>query len=573
MPGNLPPPFDDELYPPEPLQPPEPPTSQDAAAVLRRRVDDLEALYNAAVELSSIVDWETLLTRVLAKGMQLVKSDAGSLLLLDDASNYLFVVRSQYLSKEIMTRTKVHMGEGIVGWVAQNGEPLLLVGPLESTQYPKSFPKPQAIGSSICVPICTPEKLIGVLTISRPVDTPHLTQDDLRLVAALGAHAGIALQNARGYRTARRNALQSEHLIQVSQQLAGSLDADVVLHSILDKAVELLQVQSGSLLLIDEQTRELVFCVVNGPAGAKLLNKRLPPGVGIVGAVARDGKPLIVNDAKADPRHYGEIDLATSTYTQSLLCVPLITKGRTIGVLEVLNKLDGTPFDTSDCDLLSAFAAQSAIALSNAQLYSELKRAFADTVRIIANAVEARDANTAGHTNRVTAIGLAIARELGWSREQMEYLEIGALLHDIGKIGMPDRILNKADDLTLEEYNLMKQHPIVGAQLLKGVGGLSNILPYILYHQERYDGKGYPFGLAGNAIPIEGRLLAVADTFDAMTSSRPYRDGLSAQEAVDEIVCHRGTQFDPQVVDALIAAHQKGRLKALLESDGSPIPI
>lgn len=539
--------------------------------LLRRRVDDLEALYNAAVELSSIVDWEILLTRVLEKAMALVKSTAGSLLLLDESSDCLFVVRSENLSKEIIARTKVRLGEGIAGWVAQNCEPLLLVGPIANEQYPKSFPKPLTIGSSICVPICAPEKMLGVLTLSRAVTAPHLTQDDLRLVSALGAHAGIALQNARGFRVARRNALQSEHLVQVSQHLAGSLDTDVVLHSILDKAVELLEAQSGSLLLVDEQTRELVFCVVNGPASRKLLNKRLPPGVGIVGAVARDGKPLIINDAKADPRHYGEIDLATATYTQSLLCVPLIAKGRTIGVVEIINKLDGTPFDKNDCDLLTAFAAQSSIALSNAQLYSELKRAFADTVRIIANAVEARDSNTAGHTNRVTAIGLAIAQELGWAREQMEFLEIGALLHDIGKIGMPDRVLNKPEDLTLEEYNLMKQHPIVGAQLLKGVGGLSSALPYILYHQERYDGKGYPFGLAGNAIPIEGRLLAVADTFDAMTSSRPYRDGLSVEEAVDEILRVRGTQFDPQVVDALIAAHQKGTLQESLASEGKSI--
>lgn len=557
------------LPPPEPFHPPEPATRQDTALVLRQRLVDMEALYNATAELSSIVEWDTLLTHTLAVAMRLVQVNTGSLLLFDESSQCLWVARSQNLSDEIVARTQVPLGEGIVGWVAQSREPLLLVGPVASAQYPKAFPKPQTIGSSICVPLSTPDQLLGVLNVSRPIDAPPLTHDDLRLITALGAHAGIALQNARRFRIARRNALQSEHLIQVSQHLAGSLDTQVVLHSILDKAVELLQGQSGSLLLIDPHTHELVFRVVNGPASAQLLNRRLPPGVGIAGVVARDGKPLIVNDAKADPRHYGEIDLETATYTQTLLCVPLIAKERTIGVLEVLNKLDGTPFDQSDSDLLSAFAAQSAVALSNAQLYSELKRAFADTVRIIANAVEARDATTSGHTIRVTAIGLALAQELGWSREQIETLEIGALLHDIGKIGMPDRILNKPNDLTQEEYAQMKQHPIVGAQMLKGVGGLSGALPYILYHQERYDGKGYPFGLVGDAIPIEGRLLAVADTFDAMTSNRPYRKGMSEQEAVNEILRHRGTQFDPRIVDALLAAHQKGLLARSIESGGA----
>jgi putative nucleotidyltransferase with HDIG domain len=247
--------------------------------------------------------------------------------------------------------------------------------------------------------------------------------------------------------------------------------------------------------------------------------------------------------------------------TLSLLAVPLITKAGVIGVLEVVNKRDGTPFDDDDCAALNALAIQSAIALENAKLYSDLKQAFTDTVRIIANAVEARDPYTAGHTNRVTNIALEIARELHWSREQIENLEIGALLHDIGKIGITDVILRKQGSLTTDEYLEMKQHPVVGAQMLKGVAALRPVLPYILFHQERYDGKGYPFGFAGNEIPIEGRLLTVADTFDAMTSDRPYRKALSDEEALAEIVRQRGAQFDPEMVDALIRAHQHGRLK------------
>jgi len=163
-------------------------------------------------------------------------------------------------------------------------------------------------------------------------------------------------------------------------------------------------------------------------------------------------------------------------------------------------------------------------------------------------------------------VAIEIARELGWSRQQIEILEIGALIHDIGKIGMPDRILHKPEDLTPEEYTQMKQHPIVGAQMLKGVEGLKEVLPYILYHQERYDGQGYPFGLAGQAIPIEGRLLAVADTFDAMTSNRPYRDGLAIEHAIAEIQNYRGTQFDPEIVDALLSVYRKGILHKLVEN-------
>jgi putative nucleotidyltransferase with HDIG domain len=290
-----------------------------------------------------------------------------------------------------------------------------------------------------------------------------------------------------------------------------------------------------------------------------LVGTRLPPNVGIVGAVARDAVPLIVNDAKADPRHYGAVDASTALKTRSLLCVPLTNKGHTLGVIEVVNKVNGIPFDDEDCDLLSTFAVQGAIAIENAQLYSDLRNTFADTVRIIANAVEARDPYTWGHTGRVTQLAIKTAREMGWSSEQLEILEIGGLLHDIGKIGISDTILNKPTELTEDEKNEMKRHPVVGAKMLEGVAALRPMLPCILYHQERYDGAGYPFGLRGDEIPLEARILAAVDSFDAMTSDRPYRKGLSEEQAIAEILRNRGTQFDPDVVDALmrVLSHSK----------------
>jgi putative nucleotidyltransferase with HDIG domain len=327
-----------------------------------------------------------------------------------------------------------------------------------------------------------------------------------------------------------------------------------------------LNCEAGSILLIDPETNELVFRVVTGPASEHLEGTRLPRDVGIAGEVVRTGKPLIVNNVQSDPRHYKEIDHRTSHSTLMLLAVPLVTRDRILGVIEVLNKKGGVPFNDEDCAALTALAVPSAIALENAQLYSDLRQAFMDTVRVIANAVEARDPYTAGHTSRVTRIASEIARELQWSREQLENLEIGALLHDIGKIGVPDMILRKPDSLTSDEYVAMQQHPVVGTQMLKGVSILQPALAYILYHHERYDGTGYPFGLSGKEIPIEGRLLTVADTFDAMTSDRPYRQALSHEEALAEIVRHRGTQFDPEIVDALLRAYEHGRLKKLTQT-------
>jgi putative nucleotidyltransferase with HDIG domain len=554
---------------PEPATAPESTLTRQAADELRQRYADLSTLYLKGARLSATLQWEPLIEQTLETAVQLVRADGASLMLIDDHRGDLYIAAGRHLSDQIIAQTRLNIGEGVVGWVAQHREALLLLGPVEMEHFPKFFPKPNLVASAICVPLIPPpiselpQNVLGVLNVNRHTGTPHFTQDDLELVTALSTQAAAALRNARLYKQMERRNTQLQNLIEISRNLTASLEVDVVLRSIMEKAVELLHCEAGSLLLVDEETQELIFKIALGPAGAQLSDMRLPPGVGIAGAVARDGKPLIVNDAKADSRHYVSVDASTTFTTYSLLCVPLISKERVIGVVEVMNKIDGTPFDEEDRDSLTAFAIESAIALENARLYSHLKRAFTDTVRVIANAVEARDPYTAGHTERVTQIALETARELGWTREQQEILEFGGLLHDIGKVGVADAILRKPGRLTDDEYREMKQHPIIGARMLEGVGVLRPVLPYVLYHQERYDGKGYPFGLAGTEIPIEGRMLAVVDTFDAMTSNRPYRKALSVEESVAEIVRNRGTQFDPEVVDAFVRVVQRGQLKYL----------
>ncbi|MCI0477687.1 MAG: GAF domain-containing protein [Anaerolineales bacterium] len=558
---------------PEPPTLPETLSVRDLSARLQRRYADLVAMYTASARLDATREERELHREILATALHLTRTHGGSLMLRDETSGDLVIAASNNLSDQIIETTRIKIGEGVAGWVTAYAQPLLLVGGITTTKYPKAFPKPHAIGSSICVPLVLlnsendTAECLGVLNLNRVIYSPVLTAEDLQLATAFCASAAIVIHNARLCKVMKRRAQHLEHLIEINRHLSTSLHLDDVLQSVMTTAVELLHCESGSLLLVDPETDELIFKVVVGPASARLQGTRLPPGVGVVGSVIKEGKPLIVNNAQTDPRHYKAIDDQMALQTSTLMAVPLVTKARVLGVLEVLNKTDKTPFNDDDCTALTALAIQSGIALENAQLYSDLKKAFTDTVSIIANAVEARDPYTAGHTDRVTAIALEMARELNWSREQIENLQIGALLHDIGKIGIADEILRKPDSLTPDEYTEMQQHPVVGAQMLKGVSALRPVLPYILYHQERYDGKGYPFGLAGNEIPIEGRLLTVADTFDAMTSTRPYRQALTSEEAFDEIARHRGTQFDPEMVDALIGAYTHGRLKSQLDTE------
>ncbi len=193
------------------------------------------------------------------------------------------------------------------------------------------------------------------------------------------------------------------------------------------------------------------------------------------------------------------------------------------------------------------------------------------TAITLAKAIEKRDRYTGGHTDRVTEYAKLTAKQLDWPEERLAVLELAGHLHDVGKIGVPDAVLNKPGKLTVEEFEMMKAHPEIGEQIIRGIDFLEALVPYVLYHHERYDGKGYPKGLSGEAIPIEGRLLAVSDTFDAMTSSRPYRKQLDPERAIEEIKRCSGTQFDPNIVGVFLEIWRAGLLDPILLGT-SPLP-
>ncbi len=219
-------------------------------------------------------------------------------------------------------------------------------------------------------------------------------------------------------------------------------------------------------------------------------------------------------------------------------------QARTLGADDYLFK----PFDADDLTL----AVRAKLERRRAVERFDTRAAHLQTVLMLANVIEARDQTTRGHVERVQHLAVALAQALQWSAEALAVLEFGALLHDIGKILVPRAILNKPDRLTPADWELLRHHPEDGAQMLAGVDHLRAAVPYVLYHHEHWDGSGYPRGLAGTAIPIEGRLLAVVDAYDAMTSQRPYQAAISSQDARAEIRQRRGLQFDPAMADVFV---------------------
>jgi len=262
------------------------------------------------------------------------------------------------------------------------------------------------------------------------------------------------------------------------------------------------------------------------------------------------------------------------------ICLPLYYKKSLIGVLVLGDKVSKEKFTRQEIGFFMTLANDAAMAISNAQLIQSLQerieeikdlylrehRVFIHTAIALATAIDARDTYTHGHTERVTRYSVAIADELEAIPEALAYknfketLHIAALLHDVGKIGIPDAILNKKSKLTKKEFEKIKEHPVIGATILTPIKELGDVVPEIKYHQERFDGKGYPEGLKGSEIPLIARIIAVCDAFDAMTSNRPYRQKKVTEDAIEEIKRNSGTQFDPIAVSAFLLAYEKGKV-------------
>ena len=349
-------------------------------------------------------------------------------------------------------------------------------------------------------------------------------------------------------------------LSHLSQILNSTLDHKEIRRRAMEAATQLMKAEVGSLLLVDEEERQLYFEVALGDREKEIKTISLNFGEGIAGWVAQHGKPLIVNAPGKDRRFFKGVDERTEFKTRNIICVPVKVKKKIIGVLEAINKKGKRGFDKEDLSLLTSLADQVAIALDNSRLYQELEEMFFQTADSLADAIEQRDPYTGGHTQRVTLYSQAIAKYLQLKPLERKWLKITSVLHDIGKIGIEDHILKKSTRLSPKEFDLIKHHSDIGAKIIGHIRQLKEIVPGVKYHHEQINGKGYPDGLRGKDIPILAKIVAVADTYDAMTTDRPYRKAMEKEAAIEELKRCSGTQLDKEVVEAFITAYRKGEI-------------
>jgi putative nucleotidyltransferase with HDIG domain len=350
---------------------------------------------------------------------------------------------------------------------------------------------------------------------------------------------------------------QLRALMSVGQVINSSLGLRRVLEEVMDSLISLMRAERGFLML-REPNGELVVRIARGIAHINLDEETFKVSRTVVRNVVESNAPVLTTNAQADPRFDAQMSVA-AYQLRSILCVPLKLKEELIGVLYVENRAHAGIFKEHDLALISAFADQAAVAINSARLFEdlqeshrELEKAYQATLEGWVRALDLRDKETEGHTQRVTILTHRLARSMGVSDELLVHMTRGALLHDIGKMAIPDGILLKPGQLTDEERKLIQKHPIYAYEMLSPIAFLVPAIDIPYCHHEKWDGTGYPRGLKQDEIPFAARIFPVIDVWDALTSDRPYRKAMPHNEVRQIIQADSGKHFDPYVVEAFM---------------------
>ena len=528
-------------------------TTSNTAAYAER----MEALYRISVQLTDNLDSEEVVQEVLDYSIDLLRARNGSVMLIDPDSEVLRVKVARGLDEDVYRSIGVKLGEGISGYVAQTGQAKNLAKGFKD-RYSQTDGDASEVEAALCIPLKARNEVIGVLNLSGRENGDNFSEEDISLAQTLASQAAAAIANATLYDTTEKNRRELEALYRVGQKLTSSLNRDDILHLVLDQATELLNAENGSLMLIAEDGEYLEIVAAHGLSTEVIAKARPRLGKGIAGFVAVTGQPKVLKSGFKD--RYSQTS-ETADGVKSSICVPLKAKEQILGVLNVSGKKSNSDFNADDLRLLLSLAYMAAAAIENATLYRNITDMFNDSIKALASAIDARDPYTEQHSQRVSEYSVIIAEEMELPEEEIEQVRIGALLHDVGKIGVKEAILQKPGRLTDDELTEMKGHPVTSGNIMSAVRRFKTMLPILYHHHEAFAGKGYPHGLTGQAIPFQARIVAVADTFDAMTSDRPYRKGLPLEVAEEEIRKNIGIQFDPKCAEAFLQAVQKGRIQ------------
>jgi len=529
--------------------------------VLKRRLGELEALYSVSSSLRSAETVEEMLSMLLDETLKAFETNVGAILLYDDDRKLLRHLVTRGWFRELQD-ISLKQGEGITGMVFNTGEPYVSeeFSTDQNFKYPDRVPEGWG-GASI--PINVDRQIIGTLTLAVPLPR-KITPDNLKLLLSLGDMAGTAVHRITLHEEAVKRLQKMQATRAIDASIIASQDMSLTLDILLEHLVSQLSIDAAGVFLLNQDLKVLEFAAGKGFRSKSLEKFSLDLQESMAGRAVRKRQTIHVYDINDLPNKEGLFQWLKGDQFSGYICIPLSVKGEVKGVLEIFGK---RPFrkESDWLDFLESLALQAAITINNNQLFEDIQRAnleltlaYDATLEGWSRALELRDHETDNHSRRVTDMTMKIAEAAGVSASERVHIRRGALLHDIGKVGVPDSILHKPDKLNAEEWAMMKKHPVFAYQLLSPIEYLRPALDIPYCHHEKWDGSGYPRGLRDSEIPLAARIFAVADVFDALTSERPYRPAWDRKEALKCIREESGKHFDPRIVEIFFSLVEKG---------------
>ena len=498
---------------------------------LQARVRELALLGEVGEQICSVLDLDRLLDRTLELAQRALPFQHCAVLLLDDGGQHL-TVRCARGYRDEVRGLRIPLQTGVTGRVARSGEATVVGDVGANGDY---IPGVEGARSEMAVPLKVQGRLLGVLD-AEAVERDAFSARDLELFGAFASWVAVALHNAELYQDLERaNDRLRESITEIE-----AMNRELTAYSErIAEANRQLERRVRELVTLHEAT----MTITSSLDLAQTLDTIQSLSKDIINATSSvihllDGESEVLTGSRGR-------ELEVVAGSPHVLETPLRIGDRTIGVFELVAE---NGFSDEDRRMIQTLASQAAIAIENARLFERTQRTYYETIRSLAEALEARDPYTRGHSERVCRYAIALAEAVGLSEEDRHLIEHAALLHDIGKIGISDLILHKVGKLNQADRKTIERHPMLGDSILEPLQFLHQVQHVVRHHHERWDGAGYPEGLRGEEIPLPARTLAVADAFDAMTSTRPYRPALSRAEAIGELELMSGSQFDPGLV-------------------------
>lgn len=505
----------------------------------------------------------------IARRVSAVAGDACMVTLLSDDGQQLrlaslFHAEPQAIDliREVVESSCPHVGIGLHKHVIETGQPILIdevpQDEIRAAIPPDYWPHLERFGISslLIVPLRAQDCVVGTLGVSRDRAGSAYEAGDREFLQEIADRTALAVTNARLFEGAQRNLRKVQALRKIDIAITGSLDLRISLGTILEQLKSQMRVDASNVLVFNPHTLTLDYAVGRGFRTDALQHTHIRLGEGYAGRAAQERRRIYIPDLRGRATDFLRSPAFLVEGFVSYCAEPLIAKGQVKGVLEIFHRSELDP-GSEWMDFLEAVSGQAAIAIDNNGLFDDLQRsnlelvlAYDATIEGWSRALDLRDKETEGHTQRVTEMTLRLARALGVEDAELVHIRRGALLHDIGKMGIPDSILLKPGPLSEGEWQVMRKHPVYAYEMLASISYLKPALDIPYCHHEKWDGSGYPRGLEAENIPLAARIFAVVDVWDALNSERPYRPAWAPEKIHEYIRQQRGRHFDPQVVDA-----------------------